>query len=53
MNKDKPFWTLVNQCVDAHKDLFAFYKNGIRTGPIREIRMYCMNEYNKYKEWGF
>lgn len=53
MNKNKPFWTLVSICVDAQKEMFEFYKDGIKTGPIREVRIHCMTEYNRFKEWGF
>ena len=48
-----PYWTRVSNCIDAHKDMCAFYKDGIRTGPIKEVRMHCIEEYNRYVEWGF
>lgn len=53
MKNKYPFWTTVHKCVESHKDLFEFYKDGIKTGPERIVRIHCMQEYNKYKAWGF
>lgn len=49
----KPFWTRVSNCIDAQKEMYAFYVDGIKTGPVKEVRMHCVEEYNRFKGWGF